>query len=209
MWRTSLIVDGRKQYTWVTTNGPGHTSLVISTQYDSSGKNGTFLTLGQNDTQNGERQFTVSNGIIQNVAWTSPSVGGLRAINWLHDPSSDISSSPHTVAGDFNGDGKADVVGIHDLGNGQTKAELFAGTTTGLAAPVVVWDSGVNGWDWSKTKWLVGDFTGDGKADFLAFRDYGNFETKAYLFAGTASGGAFPITPAWDSGVNSWDWNQM
>jgi hypothetical protein len=52
---------------------------------------------------------------------------------------------------------------------------------------------------------MVGDFNGDGKADIAAMYDFGNGETQLFMFAGTGTGFAAPVS-TWDSGVGNWYW---
>jgi len=72
-------------------------------------------------------------------------------------------SQSKIVSGDFNGDGYGDLGVFYGYPNGQTKLWVFyANGNGGLAAPVVDWDSGVNGWDWSRVIPTSGDFDGCG-----------------------------------------------
>jgi hypothetical protein len=57
------------------------------------------------------------------------------------------------------------------------------GSSSGPGSPAVVWDSGVNGWDWNAIKPVSGDFNGDGKTDIGVFCDsgLGNWDWTAAL----------------------------
>ena len=81
------------------------------------------------------------------------------------------------------------------------------GLSTGNAvpAPQAWWNSGVGGWDWSRSKVTVGDYNGDGKADLGVLYDYGSLQTK--LLVGLSTGNAMPAPQAWwNSGVGGWDY---
>ncbi|HEU4913930.1 MAG TPA: VCBS repeat-containing protein [Candidatus Saccharimonadales bacterium] len=112
------------------------------------------------------------------------------------------------VSGDFNHDGKADIAGFYDYSGSQTKMWQFLGTTTGIAAPTLEWDSGVGGWTWSSTKPAVGDFDNDGYDDIGAFFSYPGSQTKLFKFAGSSTGVTAP-TQVWDSGVGNMEWTSI
>src|SRR2546427_9497397 len=89
--------------------------------------------------------------------------------------------------GDFNGDGRADILWRYSS-TGENYVYLMNGTTiTGegyLAEADLNWQ--VAG---------VGDFNGDGKADIL-WRNSSTGENYVYLMNGTTNTGGFPRTPA-------------
>ncbi|MEK2479138.1 FG-GAP-like repeat-containing protein [Streptomyces noursei] len=122
------------------------------------------------------------------------------------------------VAGDFDGDGKADVAVLYDYGRaGDGKGNMtglwvFSGTGNGFKAPRKVWDSGSDSWNWNASKLVSGDFDGDGKADVAVLYDYGRTsdnkrnKTGLWVFSGTSYGFESP-RKVWDSGNDSWNWN--
>ncbi|WP_258017407.1 FG-GAP-like repeat-containing protein [Streptomyces noursei] len=122
------------------------------------------------------------------------------------------------VAGDFDGDGKADVAVLYDYGrkeDGKGKTTglwVFSGTGDGFKAPRKVWDSGSDSWNWNASKLVAGDFNGDGKADVAVLYDYGRTDdgkrnkTGLWVFSGTGYGFGAPHK-VWDSGSDSWNWN--
>jgi hypothetical protein len=84
------------------------------------------------------------------------------------------------AAGDFTGDGKADLVAIW----GDGTAHLYPGTTTGISGTSTELP---NGTTWSTVKAIAaGDFTGDGKTDLLAI--WGNGTLHLYAGTGNAAG---------------------
>ncbi|MGW0436853.1 LamG-like jellyroll fold domain-containing protein [Micromonospora sp. NPDC003197] len=73
--------------------------------------------------------------------------------------------------GDMNGDGRADVTAVLDMGEGRTAAWSFLSSTGGFHAPVINWDSGINGrYAAGSIKTGTGDFDNDGRTDTVMFR---------------------------------------
>jgi hypothetical protein len=55
------------------------------------------------------------------------------------------------VAGDFTGDGKADIAALYNYGNVDSAVWRFTSTGTGFSNPVKNWDSGEGGWNWDRS----------------------------------------------------------
>ncbi|KHD37246.1 integrin [Clostridium acetobutylicum] len=92
------------------------------------------------------------------------------------------------VAGDFNGDHKADIAAMYDYGNAETRIHVL--TSNGDSFTY----TGANGW-WNTTGYdanrvtgrlVAGDFNGDHKADIAAFYDYGSSASRIHVFTSNA-----------------------
>ncbi len=98
---------------------------------------------------------------------------------------------------------------VADYGGGLTKGWVFPGTPTGLSnKSTVFWDSGLGNWETNRTRFVGGDFNGDGRTDVAAFYDYGSGLTKGWVFPGTPTGLSNKSTVFWDSGLGNWETNR-
>ncbi|MEU5150160.1 FG-GAP-like repeat-containing protein [Streptomyces yangpuensis] len=189
-------------------------SKVTTGDFDGDGKDdvGVLYNNGQN-----------AGGANQTALWTLTSTGadfsnpvkkwdnvsaGSGSWNW---------DRSKVVAGDFTGDGKADVGVLYD--NGQTSAGVnqtalwtFASTGSGFSGPSRKWDNvsaGSGSWNWDRSKVTTGDFNGDGRADVGVLYDNGQTEdgrNQSALWTFTSTGSDFS-NPAkkWESGSGSWN----
>lgn len=186
----------------VTTPGPTNNrgipnySSKLSGDFNGDGKTDVmaFYDYGSDSTSlkvffgNGDGTF--SNGV---SVWDS----GIGNWRW---------ANTKTVTGDFNGDGKTDIVAIYNYGSDLTKMWLFPGTSAGSVTPVLAWNSGIGNWRWGSTKAVSGDFNGDGKLDVGAFYDYGSNTTSLFRFYGNGDGTFANGVSVWGSAAGAWRW---
>ncbi|MFD8497690.1 trypsin-like serine protease [Amycolatopsis sp. NPDC059657] len=102
------------------------------------------------------------------------------------------------IAGDFNGDGRADIGAAYHYNNDVLSASLFTwnGTATGLGTQTERFSTG-GGFTADHTHWITGDFTGDGRTDVAAARDLGNDQTSLEIWNANATG--------FDNKVEKWN----
>ncbi|MGW2190416.1 FG-GAP-like repeat-containing protein, partial [Streptomyces sp. NPDC001719] len=134
-----------------TAAGPAEDNARVQGDFDGDGRDdvAVLYDYGRKDDRSRSALWTFnSNGSGFNSpkqVWDS---GTSESWNWA--------SSKLTV-GDFNGDGKADIgvlynMGATEDGRNRTKLFVFTSTGSGFAAPVKVWDSNddpVKSWNWN------------------------------------------------------------
>ncbi|ACU38389.1 peptidase S1 and S6 chymotrypsin/Hap [Actinosynnema mirum DSM 43827] len=128
------------------------------------------------------------------LAWSS---GGANSWDWTRTKA---------VSGDFDADGRNEIVAFYDYGGGRTTVFFFDGVE-GVTTPVKVWESPAGTWEWPRMNPVSGDFDGDGRDEIAVFYDYGSGNTAVWLFVGldrTAS-----ARMVWNSGLGTWEWNRI
>ncbi|WP_406503235.1 FG-GAP repeat domain-containing protein [Streptomyces sp. NBC_00212] len=158
--------------------------------------------------------YGVENGRNHTALFTFSSTGGsfkapVKA--WDSDSDSWNWNASKLTAGDYNGDGKADIGILYNYGQtndgrSQTGLWTMAGTTDGVSAPKKVWDSGSDSWNWNWSEVVSGDFNGDGKQDIAAWYTYGpglngRDRSRLFTFTSIATGMNAP-TVQWDSSIS-------
>lgn len=118
-----------------------------------------------------------------------------------HADSPAAEPAPGAQTGDFNGDGRSEIAMFYDYGNDNAGLWLFSADGT---TPRMTWSSGPGNWAVSRTKFVTGDFDGDGRSEIAALYDYGNDSVGLWLFS---SDGTSPRR-TWMTNPGSWGWNR-
>lgn len=121
---------------------------------------------------------------------------GFSHVHWLAN-AGDWSESGTFVAGDFNGDGRSDIVRLwEDLG--KTSSQVYLSDGVKFQDPVA-WSTRDGGWG-SEVKWTSGDFDGDGRTDLNA--TWNNAGTNV-LTVRRSTGSAFSAAH-WSQNAGGW-----
>ena len=130
---------------------------------------------------------------------------------WSPDEYYDANMITDRVAsGDFNGDGKDDIVALYDYGNGESRMHAFLSDGSKLNY------QGSAGW-WRANSYYAnmvtgrlvsGDFNNDGKDDIATLYDYENSESRMHAFLSDGSKLNYQGPAGWWK-ANSYDANMV
>ncbi len=108
-------------------------------------------------------------------------------------------------AGDFNGDGRADLAAFYDYRDNSANLFLWSGNASGrFDAQGVKWNGGIPS---GKAQFVSGDFDGDGRTDLGAAIDLGGANLTLRTWHATGTGFDAPVTQ-WTTGAGQWNLGQ-
>ncbi|WP_225099695.1 LamG-like jellyroll fold domain-containing protein [Streptomyces sp. CoH27] len=140
--------------------GP-NTKMLTAGDFNGDGK--TDLALFYNYTDNNNQHDAI-------FTMTAGTAGALSAPAKIWDDTSFGPNTKSMTAGDFNGDGKADIALFYNYADNNNQHDAILTLPAGASSPSTVWSQS----DWGpNTRFMTaGDFNGDGKADLALYYDY-------------------------------------
>jgi hypothetical protein len=109
------------------------------------------------------------------------------------------------VHGDFNGDGRDDVVAFYGYANGSVALHTFKGLAGGgFADPVESWNPAPGQWTYENASFVAGDYNGDGRSDLAAFYGYANGTSAMFTFISNPDGTFGDPVKGWMADAGQW-----
>lgn len=179
--------------------GPGNWSAksakIFAGDFNGDGRDDVGMTYDHGSCNTGTHTFLAKEDGTFNASFGSWYSGNG---NWCWN------ESKH-VTGDFNGDGRDDMLALYGHGNGSVEMYTLLGKTDGgFAAPIRSWNRAAGLWDYNRSKLTSGDYNGDGRADAAILYRYDNGRVAAFTFTGKADGGVNDDALSWSSAENQW-----
>ncbi|HEX7841766.1 MAG TPA: FG-GAP-like repeat-containing protein [Kofleriaceae bacterium] len=212
------VYDTYQEAGWLVAGGTSLAAPLVAAIYASAGTGGAGPSLSYGGADAFFDVTTGSNGscgsylCTAGIGYDGPTGNGSPAGTLLVNPPDPTKVVGGGVTGDFDGDGKADVMVLYDNGNASAGLWVFPGTTgqgDGATAPYRVWFApGPNAFDATRAKVSAGDFDGDGKTDVLVLYDYGGNSAGLFVFPGASGhfeGATQPYRVWFAPGPNAFD----
>ncbi|MFE2866602.1 FG-GAP-like repeat-containing protein [Embleya sp. NPDC059259] len=150
---------------------------------------------------NGDRRVSFQGGYIR----LNPTTGAYLD----HHPEDRTADLRTDLSGDFNGDGRADLLTVYNYGNDTSAFHtLIARPGGGYNAPFNAWTAHVGWMRYESTKWVTGDFNGDGRDDVAGLYGYGDGSNRLFTFLAKPDGTFADGVDSAYVGPGNWDWSK-
>ncbi|GAA2243793.1 hypothetical protein GCM10010232_33530 [Streptomyces amakusaensis] len=130
---------------------------------------------------------------------------GTPVKSWTRPPGNWTFKSVKLTAGDYDGNGRADLAAMYDYADGSVALFTFTSETNGgFADPVKSWNTAPGNWWPENVQLASGDFDGNGRDDVAAFYGYSDGRAALYTFKSNASGEFGTPLRSWDVPAEHW-----
>ncbi|MFI1147443.1 FG-GAP-like repeat-containing protein [Streptomyces sp. NPDC020817] len=180
----------RAKWTAGDVNGDGRADIVALYGYaDGSNSLWSFLS-------NTTGTFTPVKGVTTAVGT------GAGSFDW---------AKAKPLAGDFNGDGKADVAMVYDYGNGEAGAHTWTSKGDGFFnAASASWRTPAGNWWIDHATFRVGDMNGDKRDDIVALYGYTAGGVAVFTFLAQPNGGVAAPVKSWNQPAGgAWEYAKI
>ncbi|GHA95401.1 FG-GAP-like repeat-containing protein [Streptomyces termitum] len=152
--------------------------------------------------------YDYGDGVVKLFTALGKAGGGFSApfASWTSQKGGWYSSSMTIQSGDFNGDGRDDIMAWYSYAVGNDSLFTFtANVKGGFNAPFVSTQLPAGSWYVEHSKFVTGDFNGDGRDDLAALYGYANGDLKMHTFLAQSNGGfAQSSLQSWAANGTTW-----
>ncbi|WP_078490039.1 glycoside hydrolase domain-containing protein [Streptomyces sp. SPB78] len=127
--------------------------------------------------------------------------GGFEAPvkSWTSQPNYWTFKSVKMTAGDYNGDGRAELAAMYDYADGSVAMFTWPTNTDGtFKAPQKSWTTEPGNWYPKHVQLASGDYDGNGRDDIAAFYGYSDGRAALFTFKGQTDGGFAAPAKSWN-----------
>ncbi|EFL03293.1 peptidase S8 and S53 [Streptomyces sp. SPB78] len=127
--------------------------------------------------------------------------GGFEAPvkSWTSQPNYWTFKSVKMTAGDYNGDGRAELAAMYDYADGSVAMFTWPTNTDGtFKAPQKSWTTEPGNWYPEHVQLASGDYDGNGRDDIAAFYGYSDGRAALFTFKGQTDGGFAAPAKSWN-----------
>ncbi|MFB7279166.1 FG-GAP-like repeat-containing protein [Streptomyces hydrogenans] len=125
--------------------------------------------------------------------------------SWTRPPGNWTFKSVKLTAGDYDGNGRADLAAMYDYADGSVSMFTFKSRADGgFSDPVKSWTTAPGNWWPENVKLASGDFDGNGRDDVGAFYGYSDGRAALYTFKPDASGAFGTPLRSWNVPEDYW-----
>ncbi|MFJ8662306.1 FG-GAP-like repeat-containing protein [Streptomyces sp. NPDC093795] len=157
--------------------------------------------------------YDYGNGVVKLFTALGKAGGGFNApfASWTSGKGGWYGASVTLESGDFNGDGRDDLAAWYNYAAGNDTLFTFtANVKGGFNAPFPSTQQQAGWWDVNRSKFVTGDFNGDGRDDLAALYGYSDGALKMHTFLALSNGGFSQTSlQSWSTSTATWgSWSQ-
>lgn len=125
--------------------------------------------------------------------------------SWERPPGSWWGAAVQLTAGDYDGDGRDEVMALYGYDDGSAALFRFRTTAEGaFQVPSTPWKAPAGTWNFAQSRLTTGDFDADGRKDVVLFKGTADGAAELLTLTGTADGGLGAPLKSWQRPPGNW-----
>ncbi|MEV5970893.1 FG-GAP-like repeat-containing protein [Streptomyces sp. NPDC051921] len=208
-----LAPDGKSSLNSFLTNSDGSFRAPLKSYESMAGSwNVTRMQFATGD-YNGDGRgdmaalYDYGDGVVKLFTALGKAGGGFNNpfASWSSGKGGFYSSSMTLQSGDFNGDGRDDLMAWYSYWSGNDTLFTFTSNVQGgFNAPFSSYQLQAGWWDVNQSQFATGDFNGDGRDDLAALYGYSDGKLKMHTFLALPNGGFQGSVTSWAGDATTW-----